>query len=314
MSFSLLTRWVASLLLVAGIVELSAETYETLDGKTLQGPPISITRDGVAFRDASGSQGERVGYTNLTQASIQELIKNPKAKKFAEPFLEISIEAGNTNRPVFEVKPFERLDRPDPQGGIGKLGTSSIGMVFLLLLLIGNLYSAYEVGVFRNYNPWMVLGISVVAPVLTQIIFLCLPTYVPKSAEEHVDATAAHVPTFASAGGAPGAAAAAAASQAAAEAAVGTGPTGLPIYKRGEYTFNKRFFETKMSGFFGIRPSDAEKGLVCDIQTNKGHLTCNRVVRVTPAEVCLQVMRNSTIEEVNVVFTDILQIEIKQRS
>lgn len=312
MSFSLITRWIASCFLLAGLMDASAETYETLDGKVHNGPPISITRDGVAFRDATGSQGERVGYTNLTQASIQELLKNPKAKKFAEPFLEMTIDSTNSNRQPIEVKPFERLDRPDPQGGLFKLGSSSFGMVFLLLLLIANLYSAYEVGIFRNYNPWMVLGISVVLPVLTQIVFLCLPTYVPKSVSEHVDATAAHVPTFATAGGAPGAerqAAAAAAAVAAAEAG-----TSLPVYKRGEFTFNKRFFETKLPGFFGVRPSDAEKGLVCEVKTNKGAMICNRIVRASAADVCLQVMRNSSLEEVTVPFTDISEITIKPRS
>ena len=315
MSLSLITRWIASCLLLACVTDAFAETYETLDGKVLNGPPISITRDGVAFRDATGSQGERVGYTNLTQASIQELLKNPKAKKFAEPFLEMSIDSTNSNRPPIEIKPFERLERPDPQGGVLKLASSSFGLVFLLLLVVANLYSAYEVGIFRNYNPWMVLGISLVLPVLTQIVFLCLPTYVPKSVSEPVDATASHVPTFATSGGAPSAerqaAAAAAASSAAAGAEAGGG---LPVYKRGEFTFNKRFFETKLPGFFGIRPSDAEKGLVFEIKTNKGNLVCNRVVRATAAEVCLQVMRASSVEEVNVPFTDVLEITIKSRS
>ena len=88
----------------------------------------------------------------------------------------------------------------------------------------------------------------------------------------------------------------------------------MPVYKRGEFTFNKRFFETKLPGFFGIRPSDAEKGLVCEVKTNKGTLICNRVVRAMPAEAFLQVLRNSSTEEVSVPFADIVEIAIKQRS
>lgn len=312
MSFSPILRWITSGLLFAGLTSAFAETYETLDGKLLNGPPLSITRDGVAFRDASGSQGERVGYTNLTQAAIQELLKNPKARKFAEPFLEMPIDSTNSNRQPIELKPFDRLERPDSQGGLSKLGSSSFGVIFLLLLVLANLYSAYEVGIFRNYNPWMVLGISVILPVVTQIGFLCMPTHVPKSVSEHVDATAAHVPTFTTTGGSPGAE-----RQAAAAAAIAASPTavaGLPVYKRGEFTFNKRFFETKLPGFFGLRPSEAEKGLVCEVKTVKGTLICNRVVRATAAEACLQILSGSSIEEVNVPFTDIVEITIKQLS
>lgn len=292
---------------------IAADNYELLDGKVISGAPISFTKDGVAFREASGDQGTRIGYTNLTQQALQELSKNPKGKRFIEPFLEAPLEASALKgRTAFELKPHEMLDRPDRSGGLGKLASSGVGWLFILLLFAANLYSAYEVGIFRNYSPYMVMGIAFVLPVATQAVFLCLPTYVPKVEDEVVDATAAHVPSFS----APGSnqAAAAAATTAAAQAAGGAEPAGLPRYKRGEFTFNKRFFETKLSGFFGVRPSDAEKGLVFNVRSNRGALLCNKVVRVTPAEATLQVVRGGTIEEVGLPFTEILEIEIQQRA
>lgn len=306
----------ACLILVSGLSSAFAQSFKLLDGQSVDGAPMSFTKDGVAFRDSSGNQGNRIGYTNFTQQALQDLLKNPKAKKaFIEPFLEVVVEE-STNRVMrtkYELKPFERLERPDTKGGLGQLAGSSVGLFFLALLFAANLYSAYEVGIFRNYSPYMVLGIAFVAPVLTQIIFLCLPTYVPKHAAEEVDATGAHIPTFTTAGGAPGTQTSSAQSSGGHSGAAAAAP-GLPVYKRGEFTFNKRFFETKLSGFFGIRPTDAEKGLVFHIKSNKGQLLCNRVVRVSPADVTVQVLRGTTIEELGVPFTDVIEIEIRQNS
>ena len=313
MSSSLLIRWVAGLFILVSAGSVFAETYELLDGQVITGPPLSITKDGVAFRDASGNQGTRVGYTNLTQQALQELQKNPKAKKFLEPFLEIPLENTNKNRAAFELKPFERLQRPDPQGGLSRLFGSSLGLLLVAILFGANLYSGYEIGIFRNYSPLMVAAIALVLPLVTQIVFLCLPTYVPKAADLPVDATGAHVPTFTSAGGGHGVGATQAAVQEAAAADAAAAAAALPHYKRGEFTFNKRFFETKMGGFYGSRPIEAEKGFVFDVKSSKGLLHCNRIVRISNTDIYLQVLRGTTIEEVTLPFTDIVEIEIKQR-
>ncbi len=305
------------LLAIGGLTSLLAQSFKLLDGQTVDGQPLSFTKDGVAFRDGSGSQGERVAYTNFTQQSLRDLLKHPKVKRpFIDPFLELVVEepTNRVGRPKYDLIPHERLNRPDPKGGLSKLATSSVGLFFLMLLFAANLYSAYEVGIFRNYSPLLVLGIAFVAPVITQIIFLCLPTHVPKMVAEEVDATGTHVPMFATSGGAPSTQTSGRSGEHSGGGGQSSAPAGLPVYKRGEFTFNKRFFETKMSGFFGMRPSDAEKGLVFHIKSNKGQLLCNRVVRVTPAEATLQVLRGATIEELGVPFTDMVEIEIRQNS
>ena len=118
----------------------AADSYELLDGKVVGGPPVSFTKDGVAFREASGDQGSRIGYTNFTQQALQELSKNPKGKRLVEPFLEAPLEASNIKgRAVFELKTPRMLDRPDPAGGLSKLTSSSVGWFLLLVLFAANL-------------------------------------------------------------------------------------------------------------------------------------------------------------------------------
>ncbi|HAM73731.1 MAG TPA: hypothetical protein DCM86_19015 [Verrucomicrobiales bacterium] len=299
-------------MLLVGLLAATAETYELLDGQVMTGPPVSITKDGVAFRDSTGSQGARVGYTNLTQEALRELQKNPKAKKFVADFIEAPLDSTNKNRVAFELKPFERLEKPDAKSGLGGLAKSGLGFLILALLFAANLYSAYEVGIFRNYSPYMVAGISVILPIITQIVFVCLPTYVPKSEDHAANATSEHVPGFTTAGGAGGAHQEA--SPAAAAAGGPAAPAALPHYKRGEFTFNKRFFETKMGGFYGVRAADAEKGYGFDLKSNRGVLTCSRIIRINPSEICLQVQRGATMEEVSLPFTEIIEIEIKKRA
>lgn len=309
MSFSLIRHSLAAIILfLGGVLALSAQNFELLDGQVMTGPPISVTKDGVAFRDAAGNQGPRVGYTNLTQQALRELQKTAKWKKFVEPFLELPIDSTNRNKVSVELKPFERLDRPDPRGGLAKLAGSGLGLLLLFVLFAGNLYSAYEVGVFRNYSPYLVAGIALVLPVVTQVIFLCLPTYIPKSTTEEHTSAADHVPEFAMPGANQSSEAhAAAAAAPAAEAA-------LPHYKRGEFTFNKRFFETKMGGFYGVRAIDAEKGFSFDVKSNRGTLSCARIVRIAQSEICLQVRRGGSMEEVSLPFNEIVEIEIKKGS
>src|SRR6185295_3003756 len=38
------------------------------------------------------------------------------------------------------------------------------------------------------------------------------------------------------------------------------------VYERGQFIFNRRFFETKFSGFFGVVPRGAEKEMVIVIK------------------------------------------------
>ncbi len=42
------------------------------------------------------------------------------------------------------------------------------------------------------------------------------------------------------------------------------------IYQRGQFTFNRRFIETKFPGFFGVVRRDADKDMVLIIKSSRG--------------------------------------------
>ena len=51
-------------------------------------------------------------------------------------------------------------------------------------------------------------------------------------------------------------------------------------YQRGQFTFNRRFFETKFPGFFGVVRRDSEKDLVLVVKSARGLYVGQRIARI----------------------------------
>src|SRR5206468_12762526 len=56
------------------------------------------------------------------------------------------------------------------------------------------------------------------------------------------------------------------------------------IYQRGHFSFNRRFFETKMSGFLRVVPSEAEKDMLIHVKSSRGDFVATRIARLQPNE------------------------------
>jgi hypothetical protein len=84
------------------------------------------------------------------------------------------------------------------------------------------------------------------------------------------------------------------------------------IFKRGEYTFNRRFIETQFSGFFRIVPSEAEKDMVLVIRTPKQEYIARRISRISASEMFVQPVQAAA-KEVSVGFGEIAEIQIRHK-
>ena len=82
-------------------------------------------------------------------------------------------------------------------------------------------------------------------------------------------------------------------------------------FKRGDYTFNRRFVETKFSGFFRVVPAEAEKDLVLVVRTNKAEFVGKRVSRVSSTDLHLQLLRGAV--EQAVPYADITDFQIRHK-
>ena len=291
-----------------------AESFELTDGTTVSGEIIlPATMDGLNFRIGQGKY-QRVPWEKFTQAALLELAKNPKLVTFVEPLIEPP-EEERAKKTEIIIKPVERLQQPDKGSLFGALFHTGIGLVSLLLIYAGNIYSAYEVSVVKAQPALLVCGISAVFPVIGQIIFLCMPTRVEAAEEKIAEQAAAREAATAQVQASIGASAEAAGIQIARESDAYS-EAKLPetqIFARGKFTFNRRFFETKFSGFFGVVRRDAEKDLLLTVKTARGEFLVQRISRITGNEMHLEVRKGGASQEVTVPFTEVTEVQLKHK-
>jgi hypothetical protein len=311
-----LVAFLACIAVCAGLsARAAAASFPLSNGRTLEGEPISFTAQGMVVKLADGTFAERVGWTNFTQEALKVLAKNPKAKQFVEPYLEVEETEDASKKPAVEVKAAipDRLERPDPKAGFSALFTSSVTITLFLLLYAANIYAAFEIAIFRNYPAALVCGVAAVVPVLGPILFICLPTRLQKTQDElaaesmaqHMVEAEGHAPLHV------GAHAADAGEQGAAPP-VPTGPA-VTVYSRGQTTFNRRFFETKFAGFLRVVPGEAERDMIIHIRSARGEYSGSRLTRIMPNELCLQVSKGGATSDVMIPFTEIMEIQVRHK-
>jgi len=312
-----LVAFIAALLLCAGLAgSVRAATVTLSNGQTLEGEPISFNAQGLVLKLSDGSFGPRVAWTNITQETLKELVKNPKAKVFAEPYLENDEpeeEAARKAALVVKPKIPDRLERPNPKAGFGALFASPLTLTLFIILYAANIYAGFEIAIFRNYPLALVCGIAAVAPVIGPLVFLCMPPRLKKShGELAAESMAQHQ------------AEAEAAALAYAEAHPGEEMPEAPaapvdaapktiVYSRGQTTFNRRFFETKFAGFLRMVPGEEERDKVIYIRSARGEHIGSRLSRIQPNEIYLQVNKGGATSDVMIPFVDIMEIQVRQK-
>src|SRR5262249_7345063 len=153
----------------------------------------------------------------------------------------------------------------------------------------------YEVSIFRAQPAALVCGVSAVAPLIGPIIFLSMPTKIPPATpgteaaplpEGEVVTADAVNPMQAEGGQHPGAFRLAHTEQPS-HAQSALPPT--TTFHRGQFTFNRRFFETRFAGFFGVVRRDAEKDMVLVIKAARGEYVGQRISRIAANDLHLQI-------------------------
>jgi hypothetical protein len=298
---------------------IRAETFKLASGETITGELLAASANdqGVQIKVAEGKY-EKVTWDKFSQEDLRKLsAQNKKLEPLIEPFIEVTQEEKIQRTEVNPKQP-TRLERPPAQSLLGALLGSGPGVVILLLLYAANLYAAYEVAIFRAQSLPLVLGVSAVVPVIGPIIFLCIATRLVRQPEEAAWDTPPQdvVPATADADnpmqadGAEHPAGLKLAHAEPAHAASALPPT--QTFQRGQFTFNRRFFETKFPGFFGAIRRDAERDLVLVIKGRGEHMG-QRITRIAANELHLQVMKGHTAEEVMIPFAEIQEVRLKHK-
>jgi hypothetical protein len=280
-----------------------ADTFSLADGTSMTGDIVKFSDSSMTLRLADST------YTNLmwgrlSQDSFRQLAKNPKIKPFVEPFIEIP-ESERPKKPEVKLNEVTRLEVPPKQSFFGALASSSVGLFALLLIYAANVYSGFEIAIVRNRPKGLIMGIAAVLPILGPIIFLAMPMHVepaPVEAQVEVEPT-----TFA----VPGQTVEPAAEEIQITAGSWQKPAAGQVFKRGQFTFNRRFIETKFAGFFTEPRSGADANSDFILKTAAGEFAVERITRIDVSD--MQVAIGEARQEFTVPFADIQEIQIKPK-
>jgi hypothetical protein len=86
------------------------------------------------------------------------------------------------------------------------------------------------------------------------------------------------------------------------------------IFQRGQFTFNRRFFETKFSGFFALIRRESEKNLMLTVRTGRANLVVERITRISSNEMHVEAVIGTGRQEVMVPFAEIVEVQLKTKA
>jgi hypothetical protein len=303
-------RFLVWILLAACWIQATAfaTEFKLTNGDVVKGEPADVNSDGMVVRLDIGGFSDRIGWGRLSQESLRVLVDDPKAGKYAKPFIE---EAPAEKKQRVKKKPPvikdpTRLDRPAPNQKFFPGLLTPAGFGVLAIFYLANLYAAFHIAKFRGRPVALAVGVSVLFPVLGPIIFLLMPSTEaahvapaehPVASNETVSAEA-KVPGMQSSLGL-------AAHQKPAKA--GEAP-GTQVFKRTDTTFDRRFFETKFTGYFRMVPDNPDMVLV--VRTAKGEIVGRRISRISGNEIHLQTLQG---KEVAIAFGEVSEVQTRHK-
>ena len=292
-----------------GSVSLLAGEYRLTNDDIIRGEPVTFNDDGMVVRLDVGGYSPRISWSKLTQDSLKELAKNPKAAEFVQPFIETPpVQKEKVKKKDITLKPVPRLERVDKPNFFASFATPA-GMVICLVLLLANVYAAREIALFRYRSPALVCGLSVIFPVIVPALFLAMPSAAaPEGEAEGLaqpsgGAQASAKTTTGPLAKVPMASGLSIAQQAAKPSGTAQGSQ---VFKRGEFTFNRRFMETKFPSFFRVVQTEKE---VLAVRVAKDEYTAKRITRISSNEMHIQLLQGGN--EVMVLFADILEMQVR---
>jgi len=289
---------------------LCGAEFKLTNGDIIEGEAATITADGLVIRKATGGFSESIGWGRLTQDTLKLLLDNPQAKKYVEPFIEVPIEVKSkekAKKKEIVIKQPPRLERPiEKPKFFGSLMTPS-GFMILGILYFANLYAALHVAKFRGRPIPLVVGLSVILPVIGPIIFLLTPDaegMAPPPMEQPTASTEV-VSAEAKVAGMQSGLGLAAHQKPEQKGA----SQGAETYKRSDTTFDRRFFETKFTGFFRVVPANPDMVLV--VKTAKQEYVARRISRISGNEIHVQLLRGNT--EAGIAFGEIAEVQVRHK-
>lgn len=304
----------------AVITFAATETYKLEDGSTLTGEVTASTynKDGVMVKMDDGKFSRRVPWKQISKETANHLYQTSKqAKPFIpQHLIEIPVEerklVKREARKINISLPEDRLERPVVKSKMGALFGTPVILILAFLVYASNIYAGYELAVYKNRPVALICGLAAVLPILGNVIFYAIPAAPVKSQDDYeADAAAkaaAPAPEIAlhSSSGKPE-------ETPAEEQAIVSAYPPPTIYKRGQFIFNRRFFESKFNVFFKSTLDEADRDNVVIIRTSRGEFVGQRFARLAPNDITFVTGLGGSHQEVTIQFQEVSEIIIKHK-
>jgi hypothetical protein len=296
-------RLLWGILFVAAAFFAPAQTtmpFKLNNGVVLNGQPLT-PKDQFIMVKVGENAYTNLFWTQLSQETLRELEKNKSFAPYAAVFIDPppSRPEVKTGGKAVTIKPVTRMDRPRDGGFFA----SPVMIAMLFLVWAANIYAGYEISVFRQQPPALVCVAAGILPIIGPAIFLAMPTRQQKQ-EPAWEAPVETAPVE--------------------EVPVTEEPPPPPsqeqpafpppvVYPRGQFVFNRRFFETKFAGFLKMVPGEAERDKVIHIKSARGEYTGHRLSKVDQNDLSLQIRKGAATEDVTIPFTEIYEVTVKHK-
>ena len=290
-------------------------------------------------------------FTQDSLKQLAEEAKTPKDRAFVEPFIEDWVREQELLRQIVVKEPDVVPARPAGTKGLFALFSSPLGLLLIALAYAANIWAGCELAIFRNQSIGMGIGLGlvpIIGPLVFAFIPTKAAPPPPEEPEETevppaeaapaeasssapapgsvavpppqtVTKKKGHAPTITMGSGASdiglagtaGGAAAAAAPATAPSAASTAAPSQVQVFEKGKFIFNRRFFETKMPGFFRAVPRDEDKDLVVVIKALRGEFVGKRITSIDQSQLVLQVFKGDATADETIPFMEIQEVRIQ---
>ena len=312
----------------------NAGIYTLTDGTHVSGDPMTYQQTGIVFKQGADTYSAVVPWNKFSEDALKQLLNDattPSEKALVEPMI-VELPANNSKPADIAIKPVALPVRPTGHLGVLAIFSSPVGWVILLVLYGANIFAAYEVALFRNRPFQTVCGYAAIPffGIASPIYFIAMPTVEGAVADSAPSKPEPPSPRFATA---PAHSKTAAPERAptppttrnappaqAAETVEDTAPEPPPsdlppptIYQRGDFSFNRRFFETKLAAYFRVVLGDAEKDTVIYIKSSRGDFIGKRISRITANDLSLQIFKEGATADEMIPFLEIMEVQIRHK-
>lgn len=296
--------------------------------------PESINENGIVVQLSTGGFSRRYHWSELSQETLKRLARSDVASESSTPE-ERSRNIRNLSHAQLYIlkerdpRPNFRLIEPDNRVALGNsegnpffaLFKSQVGLFFIGLIYVANLYTASQVARFKGHNSALVCGCAAIIPIFVPLVFTFIPAEDDEPAyeeedyepEEEEDSTPKKgMTTGAPTGlGEPEGDSGGLTLTGGGQSEGASTIADLHLHYK-EAPITRAVIERQLAPFFRGVPSPQDKDYVLDIKTARQRYVALRISRISSTDMHVRLQSNSA-AETPIKIAELVEIRVRHK-